>query len=220
MQELANQSKLLRNNEILKVYSGIRTDIFIPYLRDEVRQKYGIPLNVKVVLIGSASLSDEYKGGKYIINVLEKCIDEIYVISFGSLNGFSLKNNKIKLINLGYIKNDQDLAKIYSIANVYFAPAINEAFGKTVAEAQSCGIPVLCFSETGPSDIVEHFKTGYLSTKYEITDLINGLNYCLNYKFDPLYIRSRTVNLFDIDTCASKYQEIYKSSFYKSNYSI
>ena len=71
-----------------------------------------------------------------------------------------------------------------------------ESFGKTVCEAQSCGIPAICFSDTGPEDIIEHKKTGYLSKYLDYNDLLFGLEYCLENKFSKKYIRNRIINKF------------------------
>ncbi len=209
IQKIAKNSSILSNFESPIIFSGIRTDIFIPHSRLEVKRQFGIPANAIVVLIGSATLSDEYKGGKYIIDVLERFTEDIYLVSFGLTNSLSFVNKKIKYLNLGYVSDDKKLAKIYSTADVFFAPSINEAFGKTVAEAQSCGIPVLCFSETGPADIVEHLITGYQAEYKDIQDLINGLKFCINHQFNRTYIRKRAIDLFDIKISAEKYFNLY-----------
>jgi glycosyltransferase involved in cell wall biosynthesis len=209
IQKKANESLILNGYKSELIYSGIRTDIFSPILQTKARLELGIPLDSKVILIGSTSLTDEYKGANYIKSILEFLDDEIVLLTFGNANGFDVNNNKIKIINLGYISNDILLSKIYSCANMFFAPSINEAFGKTLAEAQSCGIPVLCFSETGPADIVEHLITGYTAKFNDYLDLQNGLKFCLNNIFDSHYIRERTIKLFDINISAKYYSELY-----------
>jgi glycosyltransferase involved in cell wall biosynthesis len=160
---------------------------------------------------------DEYKGSYFIKKVLDSLDEDFVLVSFGNTKGFNFNNNKIKLINLGYISDDKLLTKIYSSANVFFAPSINEAFGKTLAEAQSCGIPVLCFSETGPADIVEHLLTGYTANFKDDTDLLNGLKYCLTNNFNTNYIRERTQNLFDINITAKAYSTLYLKINSQSN---
>ena len=41
-------------------------------------------------------------------------------------------------------------------------PKWNEAYGNVVVEALACGVPVLAYKRGGPSEIIEHGKTGYL----------------------------------------------------------
>ena len=100
---------------------------------------------------------------------------------------------------------------LYNSADVFLAPSVAEAFGKTFAEAQACGLPVVCFKETGPEDIVEHLKTGYLAKFKNEGDLLNGLMFCLKMTLDPKYISTRSKSLFDINSTAKKYISLYKN---------
>ena len=101
------------------------------------------------------------------------------------------------------------MSKLYSAADIFLSTSIAEAFGKTVAEAQSCGLPVVCFNNTGPSEIVEHQKTGFISTFKDEESLELGINYLLQTKLDSIYIRNRAISKFNIDICAKQYFEIY-----------
>ena len=92
-----------------------------------------------------------------------------------------------------------------------------EAFGKTIAEAQSCGTPVVCFKNTGPEDIVEHLKTGYVAQHKDEEDLLRGLVYCLTTIFNMEYIRNRCISKFDIKITVRRYADIYRSLFNDSN---
>jgi len=216
IQKKANESLILNGEKTKLIFSGIRTDVFSPILQSKARSELGIPVNSKVILIGCASLTDEYKGAHFIKKTLDLLDDDIFLVSFGNANGFEIHNNKFKLLNLGYISDDLLLSKIYSCANVFFAPSINEAFGKTIAEAQSCGIPVLCFSDTGPADIIEHLITGYTAIFNDHIDLYNGLKFCLQNNFDSIYIRERTRNLFDINISAKSYNDLYLKIYSES----
>ena len=91
-----------------------------------------------------------------------------------------------------------------------------EAFGKTIAEAQSCGTPVVCFKDTGPEDIIEHLKTGYVAQNKDEKDLLRGLIYCLATTFNIEYIRNRCIAQFDIKLSVLLYLGIYRS-FFKNN---
>ncbi|MEZ5830594.1 MAG: glycosyltransferase family 4 protein [Dongiaceae bacterium] len=62
---------------------------------------------------------------------------------------------------LGRVAPDQ-LAPLYSAADLMVWPAINEAFGMALLEAQACGLPVLAGAAGGVAGIVADGKTGFL----------------------------------------------------------
>jgi glycosyltransferase involved in cell wall biosynthesis len=215
MIKTASESAILARKKMSLIYSGIRTDVFKLHNKKKSRLDLGIGIEDKVILIGATSLADEHKGFYYIKRILEKYNKEIILISFGSSDGINFNNDKVRHLNFGYIFDDDQLAKIYSSADLYLAPSFCDAFGKTVAEAQSCGTPVLCFSETGPADIVEHLSSGYVAQIHNFSDLFTGFKYCLNESFNNKYIRNRAVKLFDIKISAQLYFELYRQILIK-----
>jgi glycosyltransferase involved in cell wall biosynthesis len=54
-----------------------------------------------------------------------------------------------------------DMAKVYNTFDCYLAPSLNEGFGVPIAEAESCGIPVITNNFTAMRDLVEDGVTGY-----------------------------------------------------------
>jgi len=80
---------------------------------------------------------------------------------------------------LGYLKDNISLRLAYSSADVFVAPSYEESFGKTLAEAMACGTPVVAFNATGPMDIVDHKKNGYMARPFESSDLAEGIQWVL-----------------------------------------
>jgi glycosyltransferase involved in cell wall biosynthesis len=66
-----------------------------------------------------------------------------------------------KVAFLGKIAPEQ-LAPLYAAADLMVWPAINEAFGMALLEAQACGLPVLAGASGGVPGIVADGKTGFL----------------------------------------------------------
>lgn len=54
------------------------------------------------------------------------------------------------------------LARIYAACDLYVWPAVNEAYGLALLEAQAAGLPVLSVRTRGVPDIVRHGETGWL----------------------------------------------------------
>lgn len=126
--------------------------------------------------------------------VKEKNIDEILDISHklpGSIvfvgngpysNVFS--NKKENIYYLGK-KIGEELSSIYRTADVFVFPSKTDTFGQVMVEAMASGLPVAAHPVTGPIDVVEHKKTGYLHEDLEIACLeaykLKDSNICSEY---------------------------------------
>ena len=63
----------------------------------------------------------------------------------------------------GFLATDQlqkELGKCRALINT---PKWNEAYGNVIVEALACGVPVVAYKRGGPSEIIQHGQTGYLS---------------------------------------------------------
>ena len=218
MKAQASSSQVLKKKQISVIFSGIDCKIFKVTSKKKSRLAFNFPLNKKIILVGAGNLRDKYKGFNYLINLLNKVKKDHLVVTFGS---GALNKNEIpqRIINLGYIDNNKDLSTLYNSADVFLAPSVAEAFGKTFAEAQACGLQVVCFNKTGPEDIVEHLKTGYLAKFEDEKDLLKGLRFCLKMTLDSIYISTRSKSLFDINSTAKKYISLYKNCMRKGKIS-
>ena len=110
------------------------------------------------------------------------------------------------------------LAKVYSLSDVYLTTAIQEAFGKTVVESMACGTPVVCFDNSGPSDLVTHKKEGYLAKAFSTIDVADGIEWIINnqnYKLLCKNSRKRALENFDYRVTSKKYIELYKRKLKK-----
>jgi glycosyltransferase involved in cell wall biosynthesis len=57
----------------------------------------------------------------------------------------------------------KELAEAYSACDLYAWPAINEAYGMALLEAQAAGLPVVSRATRGVPDVVVDGRTGLLS---------------------------------------------------------
>ena len=56
----------------------------------------------------------------------------------------------------------KELAPLYGASDVFVWPAVNEAFGMAILEAQAAGLPVVAGNSHGVRDIVRDGETGHL----------------------------------------------------------
>jgi glycosyltransferase involved in cell wall biosynthesis len=209
LKTVAESSRLLNSQSIDMIHSGVEHQEFSPVERTIARKKFQLEENDKVILLGAQNIRDPYKGLDFAIDAINSLEYDVVVVVFGSPCETKFRDH-VTLINVGYIKNSAELASLYSAADLFLCPSIAEAFGKTVVEAQMCGTPVVCFESTGPSEIVEHLKTGYKATFKSVSSLVTGLNLVINSFYDKVYISSRAKDKFSIDQNAREYIKIYE----------
>jgi len=74
------------------------------------------------------------------------------------------------------------IIKWLSISDVFVWPAINEAFGLALLEAQSCGLPAVVQDYGGVSTIIENGKTGYVTNPKVKNEFTNAVGKLLEHK--------------------------------------
>lgn len=60
------------------------------------------------------------------------------------------------------IKLGENLAQVYSLADVFVFPSLTDTFGIVLLEALACGTPIAAFPVTGPKDTLEGAGIGIL----------------------------------------------------------
>jgi len=209
----AKKSELFRSFDIRTISNNINTKDFSPVDRAVAKNILGIKTSKNIILVGSTSLNDFYKGfSKYIeaINILEK--DKWFLCFLGEIDEKVVDNLGFEYISFGYLHDHISLRLAYSCANVFVVPSLMDAFGKTIAEAMSCATPVVCFDATGPKDIISHKVDGYKAEPFEAMDLAKGIEWVVNHaKYDALCLtaREKVLNEFDSSVVAKQYVELY-----------
>ena len=69
----------------------------------------------------------------------------------------------------------RELAEVYAASDLYAWPAVNEAYGMALLEAQAAGLPVVSRATRGVPDVVEHGRTGLLATGDDISAALREL---------------------------------------------
>lgn len=212
----AKQSLIFKDHRCLTILNNINTEEFQKIDKDEARKILGINTDKKVVLCGSTNLKDFYKGFQKYLDALPYLKnDGVLLCFFGRFDHELISGLNFEYKSFGYLNDNISLNLVYAGADVFVAPSIQEAFGKTLAEAQCSGTPVVCFDATGPKDIVDHKITGYKADHFDSKDLAKGIDWVLNApNFEQLCenAREKVLREFDSHVIAEKYIELYEES--------
>ena len=168
-------SSLLGRFNVTIIANGLDTDLFSPRSRALAREAFQIPENAKVVLYAAHSTLDQRKGFHFLAEALAGMdgIDDLLLLSLGE--GKPALKKEIPHLHLGYINNERVLSLIYSAANVFVIPSLQEAFGQTALESMACGTPVVGFEVGGIPDFVRHGKTGLLAPLRNVRELRSAI---------------------------------------------
>lgn len=106
------------------------------------------------------------------------------------------------------------MAELYSLADAFVTPAIEDNLPNTVMEALASGTPVVAFNTGGIPDMVDHLKNGYLARYKSPADLAAGINFVLknaNAAMLAENARNKVMQNFTNEIVAQKYMALYQS---------
>ena len=63
----------------------------------------------------------------------------------------------------GFLETENLQKELGTCRALLNTPKWNEAYGNVVVEALACGVPVIAYKRGGPSEIIQHGKTGFLA---------------------------------------------------------
>ena len=75
----------------------------------------------------------------------------------------------------GFLETDNLQKELGNCRALLNTPKWNEAYGNVLVEALACGVPVIAYKRGGPSDIIQHGKTGFLAIADDKASLIDYL---------------------------------------------
>ncbi|MFW5847758.1 MAG: glycosyltransferase family 4 protein [bacterium] len=212
LNHITKESTVFKGYNIRTINNGIDPQTFVPIDKETAKKELNISTDKKVILVGANNPNSYYKGFNNFLESLNYLDNKkYYLLFFGDFDNTLINDKGFEYKSLGFQTKSQKICLIYSSADVFVAPSIMEAFGKTIVESMSCETPVVCFDATGPKDIVIHKESGYKAKPFVSEDLANGINWiCNNSNFElGKNSRERVVKYFNINTIASEYIKLY-----------
>jgi len=217
---VARTSSLLKRFRIEAIPNPIDTSFYTPQNKAKARAKFGIAADAKVILFGAANIMHTRKGIAYLVEALQLLKSNypenrnVEVVIFGKNKGFDVGRLPFNVQQLGIISNEQKLTEIYSLADVFVLPSLEDNLPNMVMEALSCGTPVVAFNTGGLPDLVDHLQNGYLAEYRSAEDMAKGIDFVLSSteanKLSSA-ARNKVVSNFSNEIVAAKYKALYQS---------
>ncbi|RUT05569.1 glycosyl transferase [Dulcicalothrix desertica PCC 7102] len=223
----ASASSLFQGLRIEQIPYGLNTKNYRPINKKLAREILCLPQNKQLVLFGSLNAtSDKRKGFHLLQTTLQELSqagwhNKLELVIFGATQPENPPNFGFRANYLGTLTDDLSLTLLYSAADVFVLPSLEDNLPNTVLEAIACGTPCVAFNIGGMPDMIEHYKNGYLAQPFKITDLASGVAWVLENeeRYQKLQERARqkTEQEFSLELQAHRYSSLYNDVLSKSN---
>ena len=148
--DLARES-YLKTHPIVTINNGIDLEKFKP-TEGDFRKKNKI--EDKFVILGVANVWEKRKGLESFIKLSRRLDDRFKIVLVG-LSKKQLKQIPENIIGITRTNNVQELAEIYTTADIFFNPTYEENFPTVNLEAIACGTPIITYRTGGSVESVD-----------------------------------------------------------------
>lgn len=216
-------SNLMHDWPISVIYTPINTDIFSPLDRSKIRSEYKIS-NHRVLIFGADNLLDKRKGLDMLLDVFKKKLinqkNEYTLFIFGKGKIKEKKINNLNIINFGYLKNKIEINKLFNAADVMILPSFIDNLPQIGLEAQTSGLPIITFRNSGLEELIMENETGLFTKKedsislsYEISNFFNNTEDVSKFRINS---RDRSLSQWSEEVVFKKYENLYQKILNKN----
>jgi len=208
----AKESSLFRDCRVEVISNPIDTEVFRKMEKQKVREELNLEKEKKYILFGAVNATkDKNKGFGFLKEALENLkTKNVELLIFGSKEK-EIEKLKIPVKDLGFVKEESDLAKIYSAADITVVPSISENQPNIAVESLACGTPVVGFDIDGLKELILDERLGVLAKKYDTNDLGEKIDMLLEKKKDSDFCEKYIQKNFNFLEIGRLYKELFES---------
>ena len=173
--EEAKKSALFSKRVVSVIPNGINIENFQPRDRRLAREMHGIPSKAKTILFVADSAGEKRKGLKILVEALKELENPeqyFFAIIGGGLSGQEF-GGRFKA--LGFFEDEAALSFVYSAADVFVIPSLQDNLPNTAVEALACGLPTIGSNVGGIPEVVRNGETGLVFPPGDSRSLREGM---------------------------------------------
>ncbi len=197
------KKSFLSEKEICTIYNGVDLSKF-KKTNSNIKDKLNI--KEKRIILGVANVWEKRKGLDDFIK-LSSLLDDKYQIVLIGLKKSQIKELPNNILGIKRTDNQEELVKLYSAADYYFNPSVEETFGLTTLEALACKTQCIVYNATALSEIAEICKC-FIVEKNDVESVADIINNNRKMKINNNYHFFSSEKM--INNYITLYDKIYK----------
>jgi len=216
--ECAACSSLMARQQCTVISNCVDMDVFKPTERCHAREVLNLRSERKYILFGAMSSTSDVRKG---FHLLQAALQELSrtpglrenteLLVFGAEAPPSPPDMGFPTHYLGRLHDEEQLALLYSAADVFAAPSMQDNLPNTLVESMACGTPCVAFDLGGMPDLIRERVSGALVPPFHIDSFTRALANLLQQPLDRAETVRHARQYFDPAVVAAKYLAVYQS---------
>ncbi len=168
------KESFLSSYPIKVIKNGVDLNIFYPKKsKESINNLYN--LNNRFIILGVASTWGKRKGLQDFIELNTYLNNKEFVILLVGLSKTQIKDIPNTIVGIDRTDNVSQLADLYSVADVFVNPTLEDSFPTTNLESLACGTPIITYKTGGSVESVCE-DTGIIVDKSNTLGLLDAIN--------------------------------------------
>lgn len=184
-EDLTNLERILPPDRLTYLRTGIFPEDF-PFdaeARGQLRRSWNVGNEAVVLAVAMFRPGVKARGLAWVIHACGKLFRQgkrfqLVIVGDGKekvqLQRLAAENLPGRVRFVGQVPRNE-MYRVYSACDVFAFPGIRESLGMVFLEAQSCGLPVVAFSNGGIPEVVKDRKTGFLVPPFALDPFVRAI---------------------------------------------
>lgn len=213
MERALSEHTVLKDKRVVHIPFGLDFEVFYPRANKEAKDELGLDSSETLVLLRGDG--DARKGLHYVDHVM-RTLGKRYNIHFLIVGNDEIVIPRgVKATRYGWVKDDEKMAKLYSVADIFLMPSTREYFGMMAIEAMACGTLPIVLDGTSLAETVDAPAHG-VSVPQDIEEYTKTVEYFIKNKSERrsraksgvIYVREKHDMQRYLDSLDKLYQEV------------
>lgn len=198
----------------MQIPYGLDGSIFKPHNKIFAKNVLSLSHNELIILFVSDSVNKCRKGFAFLEQAI-KLLPDKPSIKIYAVGSYSKETDSDSNVNyLGQVKDQRMMSIIYSAADLFVIPSLDDNFPNTVLESLMCGTPVIGFPTGGIPEMIGNESNGVICKGIGVKELRDGIVNAIQRikNFNQVQIANNASAKYDKSIQAKKYINLYKSA--------